>query len=359
MKIVKFVFLGGKNAGKSSILQRYFHGNFEAQPTIGADIYSRIIWFLQSRSSSVSSQTESSINNMIGREKRQVSIQAWDTPGRNGTASFSDQFLVKLDVAVLIYDVSSSTSFTHVLNWYYELIERIKRMKANEDRQRKLPIVIVGNKIDIFEERKKQKKLRKKEVVRQRDVLKLGGNWTGKDYRYEYSASPPSLHPSSSIVDSSSSSSTSSRPQQLELLTYYDLGTNRNYLEAILNSEVYRGSYLDSLVSAEDKSHPDKDMVQLWCMRNGLIHMDVSAKSGVGIDKLIHQLVDIALKETDENNTYAKLKFTGNDHATSNDDDPNAILQRVSKNMIQWNDELDLRKRYNPPPAQCFPFHYC
>jgi GTPase SAR1 family protein len=139
-------------------------------------------------------------------------------------------------------------------------------MKANEDRHRKLPIVIVGNKIDIFEERKKQKKLRKKEVVRQRDVLKLGGNWTGKDYRYEYSASPPSLHPSSSIVDSSSSSSTSSRPQQLELLTYYDLGTNRNYLEAILNSEVYRGSYLDSLVSAEDKSHPDKDMVQLWCM---------------------------------------------------------------------------------------------
>ena len=87
--------------------------------------------------------------------------------------------------------------------------------------------------------------------------------------------------------------------------------------------------------------------------------MDVSAKSGVGIDKLIHQLVVIALKETDENNTYAKLKITGNDHATSNDNDPNAILQRVSKNVIQWNDELDLPKRYNPPPKQCFPFHYC
>mmetsp|Transcript_25460 Transcript_25460/g.25825 ORF Transcript_25460/g.25825 Transcript_25460/m.25825 type:complete len:359 (-) Transcript_25460:148-1224(-) len=351
---VKFVFLGGQHAGKTSILRRYFHGNFygdtHPSPTVGADIYSTII-----STSTSTSALALTISSEIHSKTIPISIQVWDTPGRiesfrnpdgkaRYTASFSDKFLKKLDAAVLVYDVSSSTSFTHVLNWYYELIERIKRMKMNHDQTRNLPIVIVGNKIDIFEERDTQKKLRKKEVVQQRDVLGLTGNWTGRDYRYEYSASPPSTSKSSSSFVNTSSSS--SRPQQLELLTYY-LGTNTNYLEAILNNEVYRGSYLDSLISSEDKSHPDKDMVQLWCMRNGLIHMDVSAKSGAGIDKLIHQLVDIALKQIGDSATKSRKNNDNTD-----------ILQRRT-NTLQRNDELDLHQRYSPKSTSCHPFQCC
>jgi len=373
MTTVKFVFLGGQHAGKTSILRRYFHGNFygdtHPNPTVGADIYSTII------STSTSSSKLNSTNNDNNEKKDSnelesalvsalsseihknktipISIQVWDTPGRirnpgkaRYTASFSDKFLEKLDAAVLIYDVSSSTSFTHVLNWYYELIERIKRMKMNHDQTRNLPIVIVGNKIDIFEERDTQKQLRKKEVVQQRDVLGLTGNWTGRDYRYEYSASPPSTSKSSSSSSVVNTSSSSSRPQQLELLTYY-LGTNTNYLEAVLNNEVYRGSYLDSLISSEDKSHPDKDMVQLWCMRNGLIHMDVSAKSGAGIDKLIHQLVDIASKQMGDNATKSR----------KNNDNTDILHRRT--NTLQRNDELDLHQRYSPKSTSCLPLQCC
>ena len=320
MTTVKFVFLGGQHAGKTSILRRYFHGTFYGErdgrhPTIGSDVYSTLISstslsllmssttnnndknekkdnnkdvnsttthnvhenenadessdFASVSSSSTEIQSNNNNNNKF---KKPISIQIWDTPGRERfvnpdektryTASFSDNFLKNLDAVVLVYDVSSSTSFTHVLNWYYELIERIKRMKINHDRIRDLPIVIVGNKIDIFEERDAQKELRQIEVVQQRDVLGLTGNWTGRDYRYEYSASPPST--------SSTMSSTTSKSSSHELLTYY-LGTNTNYLEAILNNEVDGGSYLDSLVSSEDKSHPDKDMVQLWCMVSEVI----------------------------------------------------------------------------------------
>ena len=320
MTTVKFVFLGGQHAGKTSILRRYFHGTFYGErdgrhPTIGSDVYSTLIsstslsLLLSSTTNNndknekkdnnkdvnsttthnvhenenadessdfasvSSSSTEiQSNNNNNNKFKKPISIQIWDTPGRERfvnpdektryTASFSDNFLKNLDAVVLVYDVSSSTSFTHVLNWYYELIERIKRMKINHDRIRDLPIVIVGNKIDIFEERDAQKELRQIEVVQQRDVLGLTGNWTGRDYRYEYSASPPST--------SSTMSSTTSKSSSHELLTYY-LGTNTNYLEAILNNEVDGGSYLDSLVSSEDKSHPDKDMVQLWCMVSEVI----------------------------------------------------------------------------------------
>lgn len=384
---VKVVLLGGQNAGKTSILRRYFHGNFFSDgrmPTIGADVYSTIT---TARSSPTQSSTETSIDEEEAKEKRNnsiqirkkrhvalprpISIQVWDTPGRerflnpNGktryTASFSDNFLRNLDAVCLVYDVSSSTSFTHVLNWYYELIERIRRMKANHERSRHLPIVIVGNKIDIFQDRNtRQKELlnRKKEVVQQRNVLGLTQNWRGRDYRYEYSANAPALKstptkPSSSRKKTDNkidghNNDVGGKENRLELLTY--LGTNTNYLEAILNNEVYRGSYLDSLLSSEDNSHPDKDMVQLWCMRNGLIHMEVSAKSGAGIDNLIHQLIDIALKQTYENAT-TETKTSKN---TSNNND-------LYCSTLIRNDELDLHQRYGPKSRSCFPlpFHCC
>jgi len=377
---VKFVFLGGQNSGKTSILRRYFHGNFYADgrmPTIGADVYSTITATISPPSPStieISEDEEEVIekrknsvdtvkNNQTTR-RRPISIQVWDTPGRerfvnpNGntryTASFSDNFLRNLDAVCLVYDVSSSTSFTHVLNWYYELIERVRRMKANHERTRHLPIVIVGNKIDIFQDRDtRQKELlnRKKEIVQQRNVLGLIGNWRGRDYRYEYSANAPALtstptKPSSSCTRTNnkidgSTSGIGGKENRLELLTY--LGTNTNYLEAILNNEVYRGSYLDSLLSSEDNSHPDKDMVQLWCMRNGLIHMDVSAKSGAGIDDLIHQLIDIALKQMDESAITAKNNNSRND---------------LFCTTLIRNDELDLHQRYGPKPRSCFPLSF-
>ncbi|VEU43421.1 unnamed protein product, partial [Pseudo-nitzschia multistriata] len=43
MEKAKFAFLGGQNAGKTSILRRYFQGTFYGDcrmPTIGADVYS-------------------------------------------------------------------------------------------------------------------------------------------------------------------------------------------------------------------------------------------------------------------------------------------------------------------------------
>jgi len=381
---VKFVFLGGQNSGKTSILRRYFHGNFYADgrmPTIGADVYSTITATIAPPSPStieISEDEEEVIekrknsvdtvkNNQTTR-RRPISIQVWDTPGRerfvnpNGnkryTASFSDNFLRNLDAVCLVYDVSSSTSFTHVLNWYYGLIERIQRMKANHKRTRHLPIVIVGNKIDIFQDRDtRQKELlnRKKEVVRQRNVLGLTGDWRGRDYRYEYSANAPALTSSAPTKPSSlrknsknkmdgNTNDDEGRENRLELLTY--LGTNTNYLEAILNNEVYRGSYFDSLLSSEDNSHPDKDMVQLWCMRNGLIHMDVSAKSGAGIDDLIHQLIDIALKQMDED---ASTKTTAKNNHNRND---------LYCTTLKRNDELDLHQRYVPKARSCFPLSF-
>lgn len=79
--------------------------------------------------------------------------------------------------------------------------------------------------------------------------------------------------------------------------------------------------------------------------RNGLIHMDVSAKSGTGIDDLIHQLIDIALKEVEEN-----------DGMTA---EMNKKLNDLYCTTLKRNDELDLHRRYGPKSRSCFPHSCC
>jgi hypothetical protein len=76
--------------------------------------------------------------------------------------------------------------------------------------------------------------------------------------------------------------------------------------------------------------------------------MDVSAKSGVGIDKLIHELINIALKQMDDKTILA----TNN----NNDNDTDIILRT---NTLQRNDELDLHQRYSPKSTSCFTFQCC
>ncbi|KAL3940370.1 MAG: hypothetical protein SGARI_000988 [Bacillariaceae sp.] len=280
---------------------------------------------------------EAAVSSSPSRQQQQqqqmIWVKVWDTPGRErystlekkkakarsryATASFSDNFLRNVDAAVLVYDVSSSTSFTMCLKWHSELMERLKRMEANGERIRPLPILIVGNKIDIFQERDTEKDLlvQKNKVVEQRSVLNLQNHrFRGDDYRYEF-----------------------------ELSTY--MGTKEtSYLESILNNEVYRGAYLDSLLSSEDKSHPDKDMVLLWCMRNGLKHMDVSAKTGTGINELIQQLIQMSLDVQREDSQHQI-------------NDSNSKLSLLYRN----NKELDLHQRYAPKPTSCFrlPFQRC
>jgi GTPase SAR1 family protein len=372
---LQFIVLGGANAGKSSILRRYFYGKFDPgrMPTMGADYFSSRVDYTTLPEES--EQGDDKRHHSMWDEKEGASplhhkqdhiwVQVWDTPGRERysmldkkkaryTASFSDDFLKNVDAAVLVYDVSSSTSFTHVLKWHSELMERLQRMKENGERIRPLPILIVGNKIDIFEERVTEKELRKIQVVKQRSVLGLHNQFRGIDYRYEYTTNQPSTIPLSSSASVASSNTkshtrnktkthqpTSSR-NRFELSTY--MGTKTSYLESILNNEVYRGSYLDSLLSSEDKSHPDKDMVLLWCMRNGLTHMDVSAKRGIGINELMQQLIKMAMEE----------KNTDRDR-----------LHQVSSSgkisALHRNDELDLHRRYAPKSRSCFqlPFQPC
>jgi hypothetical protein len=73
------------------------------------------------------------------------------------------------------------------------------------------------------------------------------------------------------------------------------------------------------------------------------MHMDVSAKTGAGVDDLINQLIKIALEQ--------QLLLHG--QVVTNTGSTNDVLQR--------NKKLDIRQRYAPRSQSCFqlPFQRC
>jgi small GTP-binding protein len=198
---LKCLVLGGASAGKTSILRRYFNGNFQPHrvPTLGSDFYTRRI---------PNPLSDPCLDYGDDDEKKMdpplnVSMQVWDTPGRERfaanrkfkyTAAFSDSFFKNADAALLVYDITSSTSFTQLLNWHYDLQERIRRLQASGQRTRPFPVLIVANKMDILQERDTiMDQHHNIKTVDQRDVMGLTGkDFRGKDSRYEYRASPPS-----------------------------------------------------------------------------------------------------------------------------------------------------------------------
>ena len=398
-KKLKILVLGGAGAGKTSILRRYFGGTFHTEriPTMGSDFFTKKIPNprrddIDDNSTTMTAGDDSAMKQPqhhdtndpeYGEEKKTIdangygsntsvlrtpqrrkkddpnaeaeflSVQVWDTPGRERfmgpdrqkpiyTAAFSDTFFRNADVAILVYDITSSTSFTQLLHWHEDLTERMQRLEQQQAKQPKgqsfkpLPILIVANKMDLFASLQQQPR-RSRQIERnggeatsgdeegrnggnsppvnkvpQRSVLGFkDNNFRGKDSRYEYRASAPAVpspqrrHTDKASAGSLSSSSRGKSPlspknsnrsrkkeakdssnnlnnqnHRSEILTYMGTGSQTSYLKKYLQNECVRGSYLESLLSTEDRSHPDRDMVLLWCMRNGLKHVEVSAFDG-------------------------------------------------------------------------------
>lgn len=280
---LKCIVLGAAGAGKTSILRRYFNHTFHhgsRVPTLGSDFYTGRVPNPACTSKESGSSDEKKDNGdgaldieWVGSIARQpfLSLQVWDTAGRERfvagrtttfTASLSDDFFRHADAAMLVYDATSSTSFTQLLNWHADLLERMKSLDAKDSegrgrRKHPFPLLIVANKMDIF--KRDITEPRRQNEVSQRDVLGVNSKFRGKDSRYEYRASPPAIDDSKS-----------DKNRRFEISTYMATG----------DTWTTDGSYLDSVLTTEDASHPDRDMVLLWCMRNGLKHFEVSALDG-------------------------------------------------------------------------------
>jgi small GTP-binding protein len=231
-KNIKVLVLGAAAAGKTSILRRYFYNTFDKSsrtPTLGSD------WYTSRISDPLIISTNTCDDSF-------VSLQAWDTPGRERfdaqhqrrQTSLGPSFLARADAIMLVYDMNSSTSFKQLLKWYAELIE-IK----------KFPILVVANKLDLYlaeQGRRAPKDHHHPHRVEQcRDVLGVRKQkFEGKDYRYEYTISR---------IDGGKRVQDMRMPHKKRMEVSY-LADRENWTTD--------WSYLDSLILSEDGSPQTK-----------------------------------------------------------------------------------------------------
>lgn len=121
----KFVIVGDHEVGKTSIVRRFVERKFsyDYKATIGLNIYSHSFTL----------------------EGNEISVTLWDLGAQDFFKRYRKIYYKGAEAAFIVYDLTNKSSFQNVKEWYYELIEFI------EDKE--IPIVIVGNKLDLTEKR--------------------------------------------------------------------------------------------------------------------------------------------------------------------------------------------------------------
>lgn len=127
--LLKVIILGDTGVGKTSLMQQFINGKFSQQykATIGADFLPKDL-------------------NIDGKA---VTLQIWDTAGQERFQSLGVAFYRGSDCCVLVYDVTNPKSFENLNAWRDEFL-----IQANIKDPDSFPFVIIGNKIDVEENRR-------------------------------------------------------------------------------------------------------------------------------------------------------------------------------------------------------------
>merc|ERR1712023_610028 len=131
--LLKVIILGDSSVGKTSLMNQYVNKKFNTQykATIGADFLTK----------------------EVSLEERVVTMQIWDTAGQERFQSLGVAFYRGADCCVLVYDVNVAKTFENLDNWRDEfLIQASPRDPDN------FPFVVLGNKIDLENQRVSQKR---------------------------------------------------------------------------------------------------------------------------------------------------------------------------------------------------------
>ena len=124
--LIKLVILGDVSVGKSNFLYRFVDGEFNPihVATVGFDFKSRV-W-------------------EIPNLKKKVKFQIWDTAGQEKYMSINKNLFQRVQGIILMYDITREETFNNLSKW----MEHIKE-NANG-----IPLILIGNKSDLNNERK-------------------------------------------------------------------------------------------------------------------------------------------------------------------------------------------------------------
>ncbi|XP_017154533.1 GTP-binding nuclear protein Ran-like [Drosophila miranda] len=120
----KLVLVGDGQTGKTSLIKRHLKGTFDEfyRPTVGHDVH-----------------------NLEFQTKRgPVCFSVWDTAGQNKYAGLRDIYYTGSHCAIIMFDVTSPSSYSRVAYWHREILATCGR----------IPIVLCGNKVEIIKDRK-------------------------------------------------------------------------------------------------------------------------------------------------------------------------------------------------------------
>ena len=122
----QLLIIGDSTVGKTSILSRFVNGTFNANylATVGLDNFTK----------------DETIDD------KNVHIKIWDTAGQERFKALTKGFFRNAEGIMIVYDVTNQETFDSLKNW----IQSIKDNMGNDFMER-VPIVIIGNKIDSDE----------------------------------------------------------------------------------------------------------------------------------------------------------------------------------------------------------------
>ena len=126
---LKILILGDSFVGKTSLLLKFTDGEFPENhiATIGVEFKEKIV-------------------NVMNRD---IKLQIWDTSGQERFRSITHNFSRNADGIMLVFDLSNRTTYSHIKDWLNEIQSIDKNIK----------IILIGNKIDLENERKVDKKV--------------------------------------------------------------------------------------------------------------------------------------------------------------------------------------------------------
>ena len=126
-KTCQLLIIGDSSVGKTSLITRYTNGTFKEEylATVGLDYNSK----------------DEVINNET------IHIKLWDTAGQERFKSLTQNYFRNAEGVLLVYDVTKTESFNNLKEW----ISSIK--KNMETKNIFLPLIVIGNKIDMEDSR--------------------------------------------------------------------------------------------------------------------------------------------------------------------------------------------------------------
>ena len=123
--LYKVIIIGDTGVGKSNILSRYVKDEFSSnsKSTVGVELG---IKFLKIKNTN-------------------TKIQIWDTAGQERYKAITSSYFKGSNGCFIVYDITSESSFNNIENWYAEI---------QKETSKDIPILLVGNKCDLEDERK-------------------------------------------------------------------------------------------------------------------------------------------------------------------------------------------------------------